>query len=145
VALNQVRRPYFDRWLSQLPAVVAAEIAALLDYLSEHGRGATLPYVRHRIQISRHFPDMSELRTDHTVEGIRYVMRVLTCFIDGDQGVLVCVGGTRMAGRSAPDTTGTTTTCQRQIRSLTVISPEEEHHECQGHHRADTRGLAVGR
>jgi len=95
VALNQVRHPYFDRWLGQLPVVVAAEIAALLEYLSEHGRGATLPYVRHRIQISRHFPDMSELRTDHTVEGTRYVMRVLTCFIDGDQGVLVCVGGNK--------------------------------------------------
>jgi hypothetical protein len=74
---------------------VAAEIAALLDYLTEHGRGATLPYVRHRIQISRHFPDMSELRTDHTVEAVRYVMRVLTCFIDGDRGVLVCVGGNK--------------------------------------------------
>ena len=95
MALNQVRHPYFDRWLGQLPVVVAAEIAALLGYLSEHGRGATLPYVRHRIQISRHFPDMSELRTDHTVEGTRYVMRVLTCFIDGDQGVLVCVGGNK--------------------------------------------------
>ena len=95
MALNQVRHPYFDRWLGQLPVVVAAEIAALLDYLSEHGRGATLPYVRHRIQISRHFPDMSELRTDHTVEGVRYVMRVLTCFIDGDRGVLVCVGGNK--------------------------------------------------
>ena len=69
MALNQVRHPYFDRWLGQLPVVVAAEIAALLEYLSEHGRGATLPYVRHRIQISRHFPDMSELRTDHTVGG----------------------------------------------------------------------------
>ena len=95
MALNQVRHPYFDRWLGQLPVVVAAEIAALLEYLSEHGRGATLPYVRHRIQISRHFSDMSELRTDHTVEGVRYVMQVLTCFIDGDQGVLVCVGANK--------------------------------------------------
>ena len=38
---------------------------------------------------------MSELRTDHTVEGTRYVTRVLTCFVDGDQGVLVCVGGNK--------------------------------------------------
>ena len=80
---------------TRLPVVVAAEIARLLEYLSEHSRGAKLPYVRHRIQISRHFPDMSELRTDHTVEGTRYVMRVLTCFIDRDQGVLVCVGGNK--------------------------------------------------
>ena len=87
MALNQVRHPYFDRWLGQLPAIVAAEIAALLDYLSEHGRGATLPYVRHRIQISRHFPDMSELRTDHTVDNVRYVMR--------RSRVLVCVGGNK--------------------------------------------------
>jgi hypothetical protein len=45
MALNQVRHPYFDRWLGQLPVVVAAEIAALLDYLSEHGQGSD-PSVR---------------------------------------------------------------------------------------------------
>lgn len=71
MALAEVRYPYFDRWVGELPGVVAAEIVALLEYLCEHGRGATLPYVRHRIQISRHFPDLSELRTDHTVDGIR--------------------------------------------------------------------------
>jgi hypothetical protein len=130
VALNQVRHPYFDRWLGQLPAIVAAEIAALLDYLSEHGRGATLPYVRHRIQISRHFPDMSELRTDHTVDNVRYVMRVPTCFIDGDHGYWSASVETSMDGRNVPGTAGTTTTCPWQVRSLTVMSPEEVHHEC---------------
>ena len=139
MALIQVCHRHLDRWLGQLPLIVAAEVAALLEYLSEHGWGATLPCVRHRIQISRHFPDLRGLRTEHTDEGVRYVMRVPTCFIDRDRGVLVCVEATTRAGRNAP---GTTTTCQWQTRSLTVISPEEDHHECQGRHRTDTRGLA---
>jgi hypothetical protein len=74
---------------------VAAEIAALLEYLCEHGRGASLPYVRHRIQTSGNFPDMSEIRTDQFLRGDRYVMRVLTCFVDGDSKILVCVGGNK--------------------------------------------------
>lgn len=48
---------------------VAAEIADCIDYLCEHGRGAVLPDVRHRIQTSRHFPDMSEVRTDQNIDG----------------------------------------------------------------------------
>jgi len=95
VALEQVRFRPFDGWLSALPVEVAAEIAALLDYLCEHGRGASLPYVRHRIQTSRNFPDMSEIRTDQSVEGRRYVMRVLTCFVHEDSKVLVCLGGNK--------------------------------------------------
>jgi hypothetical protein len=129
VALSQVRHSYFDRWLGQLPAVVAAEVAALLDYLTEHGRGATLPYVRHRIQISRHYPDMSELRSDHSVDGVRYVMRVLTYFIGGDQEVLVCVGGNKHGWQERTGHDWYDDYCQCQIRSLTVISPEEAHHE----------------
>ena len=38
------------------------EVHEPLDYLQEHGRAAALPDVRHGIQISRHFPDMSEVR-----------------------------------------------------------------------------------
>jgi hypothetical protein len=61
VALRQFRHPQCDRWLATLPAPVAAEIASGIDYRCEHGRGAVLPDVRHRIQTSRHFPDMSEI------------------------------------------------------------------------------------
>ena len=105
VALRQFRYPRFDRWLATLPAVVAAEIASGIDYLCEHGRGAALPDVRHRIQTSRHFPDMSEVRTDHSIAGRRYLMRVLTCFADGDTTVVVCLGGNkdRYEGRSGRD------------------------------------------
>jgi hypothetical protein len=95
VALEQVRFRPFDEWLGALPVVVAAEIAASVDYLCEHGRSASLPYVRHRIQTSRNFPDMSEIRTDHSIAGNRYVMRVLTCFVDEDSKLLVCLGGNK--------------------------------------------------
>lgn len=38
---------------------------------------------------------MSEIRTDRWVEEDRYVMRVLTCFVDEDSKVLVCLGGNK--------------------------------------------------
>ena len=38
---------------------------------------------------------MSEVRTDQSVEGRRYVMRVLTCFVHEDSKVLVCLGGNK--------------------------------------------------
>lgn len=90
-----VRYKAFNQWFAGLPVEVAAEIAAALNYLCEHGRGAALPIVRHRIQISKKFPDMSEIRTDHVLDGKRYVMRVLTCFVDNDSRILVCLGGNK--------------------------------------------------
>jgi hypothetical protein len=48
--------PHLSFWLTTLPEVPAAMIASALDYLFEHGRGAVLPDVRNRIQISRHYP-----------------------------------------------------------------------------------------
>lgn len=38
---------------------------------------------------------MSEIRTDHSIGGDRYVMRVLTCFVGEDSTVLVCLGGNK--------------------------------------------------
>jgi len=38
---------------------------------------------------------MSEIRTDHVLDGKRYVMRVLTCFVDNDSRILVCLGGNK--------------------------------------------------
>jgi hypothetical protein len=95
VALRQFRHPQFDRWLATLPAAVATEIASGIDYLCEHGRGAVLPDVRHRIQASRHFPEMSEVRIDYSTDGRRYLMRVLTCFADADTTVILCLGGNK--------------------------------------------------
>lgn len=52
-----------------------------------------LPDVRHRIQSSQHFPDVGEVRVNRTVGGRRYVIRGLTCFVEDDRTLLVCVGG----------------------------------------------------
>lgn len=38
---------------------------------------------------------MSEIRTNQYIEGVRYVMRVLACFVDEDTKVLVCLGGNK--------------------------------------------------
>lgn len=90
-----VEHPHFRPWLQSLPAAVAAKVVDGLEYLREHGRGAVLPDVRHRIQTSRHFPDMSEVRADQLVDTRHYVMRVLVCFVDDDRTLLVCVAGNK--------------------------------------------------
>lgn len=38
---------------------------------------------------------MSELRTDQSIDGRRYLMRVLTCFADADTTVVFCLGGNK--------------------------------------------------
>ena len=90
-----VEHPHFRPWLASLPGVVAAKVVDGIEYLKEHGRAAVLPDVRHRIQTSRHYPDMSEVRTDHLVGDRHFVMRVLVCFVDEDRTLLVCVGGNK--------------------------------------------------
>lgn len=91
--LRLVSHPLLSAWLAKQPKPVQAEISGAIRYLQEHGRGAVLPDVRHRIQSSRHFPDMSEVRVNATVDGRRYVIRVLTCFVDQDRALLVCIAG----------------------------------------------------
>jgi len=91
--LRLVSHPLLEGWSAKLPRLLRAETSAAVQYLREHGRGAVLPDVRHRIQTSRHFPDMSEVRVNAIVEGRSYSIRVLTCFVDQDRGVLACVGG----------------------------------------------------
>jgi hypothetical protein len=91
--LDQVAFPVYARWVTSLPAPLAAEVENGIAYLREHGRGAVLPLVRHRIQTSRYYPDMSEIRVNGVVGDRRYVLRVLTCFVRSDQAVLICVAG----------------------------------------------------
>lgn len=91
--LHLVINPRFPTWLDRLPTPIRGETSAGLRYLNEHGRAAVLPDVRHRIQTSRHFPDLSEVRVNLTVEGRPYAIRVLTCFVDQDRALLGCVGG----------------------------------------------------
>lgn len=90
-----VEHPHFRPWLAPLPSAVAAKVVDGIEYLREHGRGAVLPDVRHRIQQSSHFPDMSEVRADQVLGDRRFVMRVLVCFVDDDRTLLVCVGGNK--------------------------------------------------
>ena len=68
-----------------------------LDYLTEFGRAAQLDDVRHRIQSSRHYPDMSEVRVLYRTTPHDLVLRVLTVFTDNDQTLVVCIGGDKAA------------------------------------------------
>lgn len=95
VSVRMVFSGSFRSWFERLVALdeaLARELAADLAYLAEHGRAAALPSVRHRIQGSRHYPDMSEIRTRHN-DGPGPVLRVLVVFHAQDTAVVVLVGG----------------------------------------------------
>jgi hypothetical protein len=62
--------PQVAEWLTNLDNASRAEVDEALSYLREHGRGAALPDVRHRIPSSRHFPDMSELKGGATMSNL---------------------------------------------------------------------------
>ena len=91
--LETVIWPRFAIWLDELPRPVAIAVARDLDYLARYGRAAALPYARHRIQASAHFPDMSETRTEIDHDHRRWLLRCLTVFARNDQALLVCLGG----------------------------------------------------
>jgi hypothetical protein len=96
--------PYFDRWLSSLPDAAAAQVLAGIEYLVEFGRGAQLDAVRHRIQTSRHYPDMSEIRILHHTRPHDLVLRVLTVFTNRDQTLVVCLGGDKASWQRVNNT-----------------------------------------
>jgi hypothetical protein len=79
--INLPTPPDASRRLPTPPDASRAEVDEALSYLEEHGRGAALPDVRHRIQTSRHFPDMSEVRV--TIDD-EHVYRVLVGFGPND-------------------------------------------------------------
>lgn len=83
-----VRSLQFISWLATLTKQERAVVDDGLEYLNQFGREAALPDVRHRIQTSRHFPDMSEMR----VECGRRYLRVLVAFASADT-LVVLVGG----------------------------------------------------
>jgi hypothetical protein len=85
--------PNFERWLQGLPDDAATEVRSAIEYLLEHGRGAQLDLVRHRIQISSHYPDMSEVRVLFPAKPTDLVLRILTCFVNDDKMLLVLVAG----------------------------------------------------
>ena len=89
--------PILHRWLDSLPEPAAVQVRSGLDYLTEFGRAAQLDDVRHRIQTSRHYPDMSEVRVLYRTTPHDLVLRVLTMFTNNDQTLVVCIGGDKAA------------------------------------------------
>ncbi len=83
------RRPQVAGWLQNLDDMTRGEVDEALDYLQEHGHAAALPDVRHRIQISRHFPAMSEVRVDIDEA---HLYRVLVGFGPNDVPALLLAG-----------------------------------------------------
>ncbi len=86
--MRLIPSPGFREWRTSLSPEFRAEVDDALAYLRQFGRDAALPYVRHRIQTSRHYPDMSEVRV--LVDG--HQLRVLVSFEPVDL-VLVLLGG----------------------------------------------------
>ena len=83
------RHPQVAGWLQNLDDMTRGEVDEALDYLQEHGHAAALPDVRHRIQISRHFPAMSEVRVD--IDDA-HLYRVLVGFGPNDVPALLVAG-----------------------------------------------------
>lgn len=83
------RHPQVAGWLQNLDDMTRGEVDEALDYLQEHGQAAALPDVRHRIQISRHFPAMSEVRVDIDEA---HLYRVLVGFGPNDVPALLLAG-----------------------------------------------------
>lgn len=84
-----LRHPQVAEWLATLDDKTRAAVDEALSYLEEHGRSAALPDVRHRIQTSRHFPDVSEVRIDLDQQ---HVYRVLVGFGPDEQPSLLLAG-----------------------------------------------------
>jgi hypothetical protein len=98
------RHPQVAEWLASLDDENRAEVDEAITYLKRHGRAAALPDVRHRIQSSRHFPDMSEVRVD-VDRG--HVYRILVGFGPDDVPALLLAGnkagiGNRWYGANVP-------------------------------------------
>lgn len=96
-AMGLPRHPQVAGWLRDLDDAARGAVDEALDYLQEHGRAAALPDVRHRIQSSRHFPHMSEVRVDIDND---HVYRLLVGFGTDDVPALL-LAGTRPASGTA--------------------------------------------
>jgi hypothetical protein len=83
------RHPEVADWIANLDDTMRAEVDEALAYLEEHGRAAALPDVRHRVQTSRHFPHMSEVRVDINDD---HVFRILAGFGPDERPALLLAG-----------------------------------------------------
>ena len=93
VGVERWDHPLYLARLNSLPLDAAAAVVSAVDYLTEFGRGAQLDLVRHRIQTSKHFPDMSEARIRHQAQPHDLVLRILTVFTNNDRTLVVCFAG----------------------------------------------------
>jgi hypothetical protein len=91
------RHPQVARWIASLDEITRAAVDEVISYLEEHGRAAALPDVRHRIQTSEHFPDMSELRIQ---VDRAHVLRVLVGFGPDERPVLLIAGNKAGVGNA---------------------------------------------
>jgi hypothetical protein len=91
------RHPRVAEWLGKLDVDERAEVDEALKDLEQHGRAAALPDVRHRIQTSSHFPDMSEVRVDMDA---RHVYRVLVGFGPDERPALLLAGNKAGVGNA---------------------------------------------
>lgn len=91
------RHPQVAQWTQSLSVSDRAQIDDALAYLEEHGRDAALPDVRHRMQDSRHFPHMSEVRVRIDDE---HVYRVLVGFGPNDVPALLLAGNKAKLGNA---------------------------------------------
>ncbi len=80
-------------WVDSLDDERRAAVAEGLAYLEEHGVSAAMPDVKMRIQTSRHYPAMGEVRADLDAD---HLFRVLFCF---DQATPVLLVGGNKASR----------------------------------------------
>ena len=83
--------PQVQEWLRSLDVVDRAEVVSALRYLEQFGRSAVEPDVKHRIQTSAYYPDMSEVRV---TLGPQRVYRVLVCFGPADR-LVGLIGGNK--------------------------------------------------
>ncbi len=88
--MKVVADPRFLAWYRNLPTSWRAAVNGLLRYLAVQGRDVHEPRAK-RIESSRHWPDMWELRDDSLQET---ALRVLFGF-HGDDEAVVLVGGNK--------------------------------------------------
>lgn len=91
------RHPQVAEWLAGLDDTTRAAVDEALSYLEQHGRSAALPDVRHRIQSSRHFPNVGEVRIDLDRRGI---FRVLIGFGPDEHPALLLAGNKAELGNA---------------------------------------------
>jgi phage-related protein len=88
VVVRLLYYPPVTEYLANLPAALRIEVAEALDYLQTFGRAAQLPDVRPIASV----PNLYETRTQTSIDGRRYTIRVLVV-AHSDEVFLALVAG----------------------------------------------------